>query len=113
MAPYTETDSGSTRSPEDIAFRGHRPEAFTGQKGAILSALLQHRGDWIPAYTLGRIALHYNARVREPRDTDYVIGDQAARQDRQGHGSFRLVALPGDSGEVGGGQREEPTRGEQ
>jgi hypothetical protein len=75
---------------------GHRPGLFKGQKAAILDLLHKNRGQWIPAYSLSAVALQYNARVKELRDAGYVIENQTARHGRQVHGSFRLVACPGD-----------------
>src|ERR1022692_1664618 len=75
---------------------GHQPQLFTGQKAEILSALLQHKGEWITAYTLASIALQYSARVKELRDAGYAIENRIKRVGRQVHGSFRLVSGPGD-----------------
>ena len=76
---------------------GHQPGLFTTQKAEILDLLLKNRERWIPAYSLAAVALQYNARVKELRDAGYVIENQTARHGRQVHGSFRLVACPGES----------------
>jgi hypothetical protein len=86
------TPDGST----DSALSGHRPELFTGQRGSILSLLLQNRGKWIPSYRLSAIALQYGARVKELRDAGYTIENRTQRADGQVHGSFCLVACPGE-----------------
>jgi biotin operon repressor len=69
---------------------------FNGQKAAILDLLLKNRGRWVPAYSLSAVALQYNARVKELRDAGYVIENQTTHHGRQVHGSFRLVACPGE-----------------
>jgi hypothetical protein len=75
---------------------GHKPLLFKGQKADILSLLVKNRGNWVPSYSLSAVALQYSARVKELRDAGYVIENQTARHGRQVHGSFRLVACPGD-----------------
>ena len=77
-----------------LNFRGHRPEVFGGQRKAILDALLERRGEWIPSFVLAGIALQYSARVRELRNAGYTIENRTQRVGRQVHGSFRLVACP-------------------
>lgn len=76
---------------------GHRPELFKGQKGAILDLLLQHRGQWIPAYVLAGRALQYNARVKELRDAGFHVENRTKRIGRQVPGEFRLVSSPDDA----------------
>jgi len=91
--------NASTEVKEIHAFdhiSGHRPGLFKGQKAAILDLLLKNRGNWVPSYSLSAVALQYNARVKELRDAGYVIENQTARHGRQVHGSFRLVACPGE-----------------
>ena len=78
-----------------IQFRGHQPSTFKGQKLELLNALLARRGEWIPAFALARIALQYNARVKELRDAGYKIENKTERVGRQVPGSFMLVACPG------------------
>lgn len=81
---------------QQILLYGHRPEVFTGQKAAVLELLLSHREQWVPAYKLAGLALQYNARVKELRDAGYVIQNRTARVGKQVHGSFRLLACPGE-----------------
>ena len=76
---------------------GHQPSTFKGQKLELLNALLAHRGEWIPAFELGRIALQYNARVYELREAGYRIENMTRRVGGQVHGSFRLVSCPGET----------------
>jgi hypothetical protein len=84
------------RSDMKESIQGHRPDLFTGQKREILGLLLKDRSNWVPAYTLASAALQYSARVKELGDAGYVIENQTAHHGRQVHGSFRLVACPGD-----------------
>ena len=91
----------STTPPEStqnvaVQLRGHQPQLFSGQKGRILALLLARRGTWVPAPELAKIALQYCARIKELRDAGYKIENQKERVGRQVHGSFRLVACPGD-----------------
>jgi Helix-turn-helix domain len=79
---------------------GHQPQLFTGQKGRILALLLARRGTWVPAYELSAIALQYSARIKELRDAGFAVQNQTERVGRQVHGSFRLVACPGETAEV-------------
>ena len=79
--------------------QGHQPGLFTNQKAEILDLLVNNRGRWIPAYSLSAVALQYNARVKELRDAGYQIEDKTERQGRKVHGSFRLVACPGEPSE--------------
>jgi hypothetical protein len=90
-----------------ISMRGHRSELFTGQKGEILNLLLSRRGAWGPASDLAARALQYNARIKELRDSGYVIENQTRRVGRKVHGSFCLVACPGENGN----QQGRTTRG--
>jgi hypothetical protein len=85
-------------APSDIddSARGHRPDLFTGLKREILDLLLNNRSNWVPAFTLASVALHNSAKVKELRDAGYVIENQTVRHGRQVHGSFRLVACPGE-----------------
>ena len=78
---------------------GHQPVLFTTQKAEILDLLLKNRERWIPAYSLSAVALQYGARVKELRDAGYEIENKTERQGRQVHGSFRLVACPGEPSE--------------
>ena len=87
---------GSTENP--ISLRGHQPLLFKGQKAAILGLLLKNRGNWIPSYGLSAVALQYSASVKELRDAGYTIENRTERHGRQVHGSFRLVACPGEAG---------------
>src|SRR5664280_3929181 len=79
-----------------MTMHGHQPGLFTTQKAEILDLLLKNRERWVPAYSLSAVALQYGARVKELRDAGYVIENQTARHGRQVHGSFRLVACPGE-----------------
>jgi hypothetical protein len=96
MPVFSESIFKSTKNHADGALLGHRPELFIGQKAKFLSALLQHKGEWIPAYRLASIALQYNARVKELRDAGYATENRIERVGRQVHGSFRLVSGPGE-----------------
>jgi biotin operon repressor len=89
----------STESRSDISLRGHQPLLFKGQKAAILDLLLKNKGRWVPAYSLSAVALQYGARVKELRDAGYQIENRTERYGRQVHGSFRLIACPGETGE--------------
>jgi hypothetical protein len=80
-----------------ISLQGHRPDLFTGQRGAILRTLLERKGQWIPSFELSRIALQYGARVKECREAGFLIENRTERVGRKVHGSFRLVAEPGES----------------
>lgn len=81
---------------QQISLHGHRPQTFIGQKGAVLNLLLSHREEWVPAYRLAALALQYGARIKELRDAGYVIENRTTRVDKQVHGSFRLMACPGE-----------------
>jgi hypothetical protein len=85
------------------ALQGHQPGLFTTQKAEILDLLLKNRGRWIPAYSLSAVALQYGARVKELRDAGYQVENKTERCGRKVHGSFRLVACPGETGEQSGG----------
>jgi hypothetical protein len=91
-------------TPEQVAIQisGHQPGLFTTQKEEILNLLLRNRGNWVPAYSLSAIALQFSARVKERRDAGYVIENKTERHGRQVHGSCRLVACPGETGELNG-----------
>jgi hypothetical protein len=79
-----------------IQVSGHQPGLFTTQKEEILDLLLRNRGNWIPSYSLSAVALQYNARVKELRDAGYKVENKTERHGRQVHGSFRLIACPGE-----------------
>ena len=74
--------------------RGHKPLLFKGQCAAILGLLLSNRGNWVPAYRLAGLALHYSSRVKTLRDAGYVIQNKTERVGGKVHGAFRLVAGP-------------------
>jgi hypothetical protein len=93
----------TARSGTKEPIQGHRPELFTGQKREISDLLLKNRGNWIPSYELADVALQYSARIREIRDAGYVIENQTSRHGRRVHGSFRLLACPGETSELNGG----------
>jgi hypothetical protein len=80
-----------------ISLQGHRPDLFTVKRGAILKALLDRKGQWIPSYELSRIALQCGARVKECREAGFIIENRTERAGRKVHGSFRLVAEPGET----------------
>jgi hypothetical protein len=86
------------------SIHGHQPLLFKGQKAAILDLLLKNKGRWAPAYTLAGVALQYSARVKELRDAGHTIENKTERHGRLMHGSFRLVACPGEAGEQSGGR---------
>jgi hypothetical protein len=84
-------------STAPISVHGHRPELFTGQRGAILRLLLDNRGIWVPVFRLSALALQYNARVKELRDAGYTIENRTSRRGKQVLGEFRLTACPGET----------------
>lgn len=84
-------------STTTLPVRGHRPELFRGQRGEILNLLLEHRGKWSPVYRLAACALQYNARVKELRDSGYLIENRTSRRGKQVLGEFRLTACPGET----------------
>lgn len=83
-----------------IQFEGHQPMMFKGQKAAILRLLLDHRGEWVPAYRLSAVALQYCARINELRDAGYKIENKTERVGRHVRGSFRLTAVPAETTEA-------------
>jgi hypothetical protein len=96
MSVLHDTAVSSTENRATLSMSGHKPLLFKGQKADILSLLVKNRGNWVPSYSLSAVALQYSARVKELRDAGYVIENKTARHGRQVHGSFRLVACPGD-----------------
>ena len=96
-------DTAFGSAENDISLRGHQALLFKGQKAAILDLLLKNKGRWVPAYSLSAVALQYSARVKELRDAGYKVENKTERHGRQVYGSFRLVACPGETGELNGG----------
>jgi hypothetical protein len=86
-----------TINPAESHLYGHRPNLFRGQKAAILELLLNRRGAGVPASDLAARALQYKARIKELRDSGYVIESQTRRVGRKVHGSFCLVTCPGEA----------------
>lgn len=86
----------ATESSTQLFRRGHCPQEFRGQRGEILSLLLQHKGEWVELPHLLRIAAQYNVRVLELRRAGFGIENRTARVDGQVHSWFRLLREPGE-----------------
>jgi hypothetical protein len=93
----------STENQANLSLRGHQPQLFNGQCATILALLLSNRGNWVPAYKLAALALQYSSRVASLRSAGYVTQNKTERAGGKVHGSFRLVACPGETGELNGG----------
>ena len=85
-----------------IQISGHQPGLFTTQKEEILNLLLRNRGNWVPAYALAGVALQYSSRIFSLRREGYQIQNKTTRVAGKVHGAFRLIALPGETGEPNG-----------
>ena len=104
MTVYLCSPRESTNTRAGLSMHGHRPQLLKGQKAAVLALLLKHRGQWVPAYKLAAIALQYSARIRELRTAGFDIDNKPERVNGKVHGSFQLVAWPGETCEVSGGR---------
>ena len=85
-----------TIEPSIITLRGHRPELFRGQRGRILSLLLERRGTWVPAPELAKIALQYASRLHSIRKEGFVVENRVERSNGQVHGAYMLIGCPGE-----------------
>jgi hypothetical protein len=64
--------------------------AASCQRDRILNLLVAAHGGEVPSYELAKIALQYNARVKELRALGHVIRNRTERVNGQVHGYFRL-----------------------
>jgi hypothetical protein len=70
-----------------------RKTARSRQRECIYNLLLAARGQWVPAISLGRIALSYTRNVLELRRGGCTIENKIEMQpDGSKHGFYRLVA---------------------
>jgi hypothetical protein len=61
------------------------------QKAEILALLQSRPNQWIPVYEIARIALQYNARLKELREEGHDIENKIMEVvDGQKHTAFRL-----------------------
>ncbi len=75
---------------------GHQPQAFKGQKLAILQLLREHRGHEVPASRLAEIGLQFQTRVFELRAEGFTITNRMERKNGRIFSFYVLACEPGE-----------------
>lgn len=71
--------------------RGVNPASAKTQRQKVLEVLVAARGSEVPSYSLSRIALQYNARLKELRRAGLYIVSRTVWRDGKRLGFFRLL----------------------